>query len=41
MASVDYYSTWDTGNSKNQSTPPHTDGYGLVDTPAGLCAWNT
>jgi pimeloyl-ACP methyl ester carboxylesterase len=27
------------GYSKEQSTRPQTLGYGLVDSPAGLCAW--
>ena len=29
----------DTGYSKQQSTRPQTLGYGLVDSPAGQCAW--
>src|SRR4029453_5722021 len=28
-----------TGYSKQQSTRPQTLGYGLVDSPAGQCAW--
>jgi epoxide hydrolase len=39
MESVDYYGRWDSGYSKEQSTRPQTVGYGLVDSPAGLCAW--
>ena len=39
MASVDYYDKWDSGYSKQQSTRPQSVGYGLVDSPAGLCAW--
>jgi pimeloyl-ACP methyl ester carboxylesterase len=39
MASVGYYDRWDSGYSKEQSTRPQTVGYGLVDSPAGLCAW--
>jgi len=39
MASVDHYGSWDSGYSKEQSTRPQTVGYGLVDSPAGLCAW--
>ena len=31
--------TWGTGYSKQQSTRPQTLGYGLVDSPAGQCAW--
>jgi pimeloyl-ACP methyl ester carboxylesterase len=30
---------WGTGYSKEQSTRPQTVGYGLVDSPAGLCGW--
>jgi epoxide hydrolase len=30
---------WGTGYSKQQSTRPQTLGYGLVDSPAGQCAW--
>jgi pimeloyl-ACP methyl ester carboxylesterase len=30
---------WGTGYSKEQSTRPQTLGYGLVDSPAGQCAW--
>ena len=30
---------WGTGYAKQQSTRPQTLGYGLVDSPAGLCAW--
>jgi epoxide hydrolase len=39
MASFEYYTDWDSGYSKQQSTRPQTVGYGLVDSPAGLCAW--
>jgi epoxide hydrolase len=39
MASVSYYDRWDSGYSKEQSTRPQTVGYGLVDSPAGLCGW--
>jgi epoxide hydrolase len=39
MASLDHYGRWDSGYSKQQSTRPQTVGYGLVDSPAGLCAW--
>jgi epoxide hydrolase len=39
LASMDYYSKWDSGYSKEQSTRPQTVGYGLADSPAGLCAW--
>jgi len=30
---------WGTGYSSQQSTRPQTLGYGLVDSPAGQCAW--
>ena len=33
------YMTNDSGYSKQQSTRPQTLGYGLVDSPAGQCAW--
>jgi epoxide hydrolase len=39
LASMDHYARWDSGYSKQQSTRPQTVGYGLVDSPAGLCAW--
>jgi epoxide hydrolase len=39
LDSIEYYSQWDSGYSKEQSTRPQTVGYGLVDSPAGLCAW--
>jgi epoxide hydrolase len=39
LASLDYYSKQDSGYAKEQSTRPQTVGYGLVDSPAGLCAW--
>jgi pimeloyl-ACP methyl ester carboxylesterase len=39
LASMDHYAQWDSGYSKQQSTRPQTVGYGLVDSPAGLCAW--
>ncbi len=34
-----HYDKWDSGYSKQQSTRPQTLGYGLVDSPAGQCAW--
>jgi pimeloyl-ACP methyl ester carboxylesterase len=34
-----YYSQWDSGYSKQQSTRPQSVGYGLVDSPAALAAW--
>ncbi len=39
LAALKYYQDWDSGYSKQQSTRPQTIGYGLVDSPAGLCAW--
>jgi epoxide hydrolase len=39
LASLKHYVDWDSGYSKQQSTRPQTVGYGLVDSPAGLCAW--
>jgi pimeloyl-ACP methyl ester carboxylesterase len=33
------YRSWDSGYAKQQSTRPQTVGYGLVDSPAALCAW--
>jgi len=39
LASIEHYDRWDSGYFKEQSTRPQTVGYGLVDSPAGLCAW--
>ena len=39
LASYADHRKWGTGYSKQQSTRPQTLGYGLVDSPAGLCAW--
>jgi pimeloyl-ACP methyl ester carboxylesterase len=39
LAAMKYYRDWDSGYSKEQSTRPQTVGYGLVDSPAGLCGW--
>jgi pimeloyl-ACP methyl ester carboxylesterase len=39
LAAMKHYRDWDSGYSKEQSTRPQTVGYGLVDSPAGLCAW--
>ena len=39
MASLRHYNDEDSGYSKEQGTRPQTVGYGLVDSPAGLCAW--
>jgi epoxide hydrolase len=40
-ALADYanYNEWEGGYSNQQSTRPQTLGYGLVDSPAGQCAW--
>lgn len=34
-----YYSDWDSGYSKQQSTRPQSVGYGLVDSPSAQAAW--
>jgi len=39
LDSMTNYDRWDSGYSKQQSTRPQTLGYGLVDSPAGQCAW--
>ena len=39
LAAMKHYQDWDSGYSKQQSTRPQSVGYGLVDSPAGLCAW--
>ncbi|HTX84906.1 MAG TPA: epoxide hydrolase [Streptosporangiaceae bacterium] len=39
LAAMKFYRDWDSGYSKEQSTRPQTVGYGLVDSPAGLCGW--
>ncbi|TMM17166.1 MAG: alpha/beta fold hydrolase [Actinobacteria bacterium] len=39
LAALAHYDQWDSGYSKQQSTRPQTLGYGLVDSPAGECAW--
>ncbi|ODR26184.1 epoxide hydrolase family protein [Mycolicibacterium porcinum] len=36
---LQYYNDWEGGYSLQQSTRPQTTGYGLVDSPAGQCAW--
>ena len=35
----DHAEEWDSGYSAEHATRPQTVGYGLVDSPAGLCAW--
>jgi epoxide hydrolase len=39
LESMRHYSQSDSGYLKQQSTRPQTLGYGLVDSPAGQCAW--
>jgi len=39
LASFAHYMQWDSGYSTEQATRPQTVGYGLVDSPAGLCGW--
>lgn len=39
VESFQFYSDWDSGYSKQQSTRPQTLGYGLADSPAGQMAW--
>ena len=39
LATYDEHRKWGTGYSRQQSTRPQTLGYGLVDSPAGQCAW--
>ncbi len=39
LAAMAHYQQWESGYSKEQSTRPQTIGYGLVDSPAGQCAW--
>jgi pimeloyl-ACP methyl ester carboxylesterase len=38
-AAFEQHRRWGTGYSQQQSTRPQTLGYGLVDSPAGQCAW--
>jgi pimeloyl-ACP methyl ester carboxylesterase len=39
LAQAGEHATWGMGYSMQQSTRPQTLGYGLVDSPAGQCAW--
>lgn len=39
LASMEHARQWEDGYSVEQSTRPQTVGYGLVDSPAALCAW--
>ncbi len=39
LKGAEFYATWDSGYSKQQSTRPQTLGYGLADSPSGQAAW--
>jgi epoxide hydrolase len=39
LAALDYHLQWGSGYAAEQSTRPQSIGYGLVDSPASLCAW--
>jgi pimeloyl-ACP methyl ester carboxylesterase len=39
LASLERAAQWDSGYSLEHATRPQTVGYGLVDSPAALCAW--
>ena len=39
LAALEHGREWEDGYSLEQSTRPQTIGYGLVDSPAALCAW--
>jgi epoxide hydrolase len=39
VAALEHAAAWDSGYSAEQSTRPQTLGYGLLDSPAALCAW--
>jgi pimeloyl-ACP methyl ester carboxylesterase len=39
LVSLEHSAEWDSGYSQEQATRPQTIGYGLVDSPAALCAW--
>jgi len=39
LAALQHAATHESGYSEQQATKPQTVGYGLVDSPAGLCAW--
>jgi pimeloyl-ACP methyl ester carboxylesterase len=41
LADMAEHFEWGTGYSLEQATRPQTLGYGLVDSPVGLCAWIT
>ncbi len=39
LAALDQAQQWESGYAEQQTTRPQTVGYGLVDSPAALCAW--
>jgi pimeloyl-ACP methyl ester carboxylesterase len=39
LAALDHARQWESGYAELQTTRPQTIGYGLVDSPAALCAW--
>jgi pimeloyl-ACP methyl ester carboxylesterase len=39
LTAQDYLNEWGRGYAIEQSTRPQTVGYGLVDSPTGLCCW--
>jgi pimeloyl-ACP methyl ester carboxylesterase len=39
LASLQHAAEWESGYSRQHATRPQTIGYGLVDSPAALCAW--
>ena len=39
LASLQHAAEWESGYSEEHATRPQTIGYGLVDSPVGLCAW--
>jgi pimeloyl-ACP methyl ester carboxylesterase len=39
LADLDHARLWESGYAEQQTTRPQTVGYGLVDSPAALCAW--
>jgi epoxide hydrolase len=39
LAELEHRQEWEDGYTLEQSTRPQTVGYGLVDSPVGLCAW--
>jgi epoxide hydrolase len=41
LAALEYHRRWGSGYAIEQSTRPQSLGYGLVDSPAGLCGWIT